>query len=374
MKRVFALLLVLILLYPAALADTVRENLGAPEHITGEFQSPSGRTHIYVDADVRIPDVVCFNTYQVTARTFTLEEAKQGADLNFGSGHYMDANTGTAELILDQQQGENGLVSSCDVLALAEEGLDPLHELTITSEKTMVAGADYYRANWFEIYHENGGRSGNPGSEDHAREIADTFVAALWPEMAYYGTDPDQSDGLRGRVQGQTGYRFYYARPVDGVFITPVFQEGAYERLLNWEASSFSLPMPYEKLYVDVDAEGILGLRYDFPIESPILEEENVPVLSFAEIWRIFGVISPMTIMNYEQYAAAVNNALYIDRIELGYMAVQRKDKPARYQLIPVWDFFGKRTIKDETYDQFNNALLTINSIDGTVIDRNYGY
>ena len=161
---------------------------------------------------------------------------------------------------------------------------------------------------------------------------------------------------------------------MDGVFITPVFQEGAYERMLNWEASSFSLPMPYEKLYVDVDAEGIWGLRYDFPIESPILEEENVAVLSFAEIWRIFGVISPMTIMNYEQYAAAVNNALYIDRIELGYMAVQRKDQPARYQLIPVWDFFGKRTIKDETYDQFNNALLTINAIDGTVIDRNYGY
>ena len=326
MKRMLAFLLALILLYPAALADTVRENLGAPEHITGEFQSPSGRTHIYVDADVRIPDVVCFNTYQVTARTFTLEEAKQGADLHFGSGHYMDANTGTAELILDQQQGENGLVSGCDVLALAEEGLDPLHELTITSEKTMVAGADYYRANWFEIYYENGGRSGNPGSEDHAREIADAFVAALWPEMAYYGTDPDQSDGLRGRVQGQTGYRFYYARPVDGVFITPVFQEGAYERLLNWEASSFSLPMPYEKLYVDVDAEGIFGLRYEFPIESPILDEESVPLLSFDEIWQIFGMISPMTIMSYEKNEAAGNNALYIDRIELGYMTNSKED------------------------------------------------
>ena len=374
MKRILTLVLLLVFLCPAALAETVRENVNAPEHITGEFQSPSGRTHIYVDADVLIPDAPCLSTYQVTARTFTLEEAKQGADLYFGPGNYMDANSGTDELILDQQQGENGLVVGCDVLAIAEEEVDPLHELLITSEKSLVAGADYYRWNRFEIYHENGGRSGNPGSEDQAREIADAFVAALWPDMAYYGTDPDQSDGLENRVQGQTGYRFYYARPVHGVFITPVFQEGAHERYLGLEGSVYSLPMPYEKLYVDVDAEGIFGLRYENPIESPILDEESVPLLSFDEIRQIFGMISPMTIMSYEKYEAAGNNALYIDRIELGYMTVQRKDQPARYQLIPVWDFFGQRTISDETYDQFNNALLTINAIDGTIIDRNYGY
>ena len=120
--------------------------------------------------------------------------------------------------------------------------------------------------------------------------------------------------------------------------------------------------------------EGIFGLRYENPIESPILDEESVPLLSFDEIRQIFGMISPMTIMSYEKYEAAGNNALYIDRIELGYMTVQRKDQPARYQLIPVWDFFGQRIISDETYDQFNNALLTINAIDGTIIDRNYGY
>ena len=87
MKRILMLVLLLVFLCPDALAETVRENVNAPEHITGEFQSPSGRTHIYVDADVLIPDAPCLSTYQVTARTFTLEEAKQGADLYFGPGN-----------------------------------------------------------------------------------------------------------------------------------------------------------------------------------------------------------------------------------------------------------------------------------------------
>ena len=72
MKRILMLVLLLVFLCPDALAETVRENVNAPEHITGEFQSPSGRTHIYVDADVLIPDAPCLSTYQVTARTFTL--------------------------------------------------------------------------------------------------------------------------------------------------------------------------------------------------------------------------------------------------------------------------------------------------------------
>ena len=49
-------------------------------------------------------------------------------------------------------------------------------------------------------------------------------------------------------------------------------------------------------------------------------------------------------------------------------------DEPAHYQLIPVWDFFGRRILNDQVYDQYNNALLTINAMDGTVIDRQYGY
>lgn len=53
---------------------------------------------------------------------------------------------------------------------------------------------------------------------------------------------------------------------------------------------------------------------------------------------------------------------------------VQMKDNPNRYQLVPVWDFIGSRTIGQEYCNETNDSLLTINAIDGTVIDRDYGY
>ena len=379
MKRFFSLLLVLLLLGSAAFGDTVREQIGAPEHAEGEFQSPSGKTHVYVDADVLIPDVEMLNTYSVQARTFTREEAEKGVLLHFGPGQYMDCNSCTTELLFDHSGNVNtweGYNYGCYVIALDADGVeDGFHSLSVNYVKTLVAGAEYYRGNWFWIYNEHGGQSGNWGSIDDARAVADAFVGEMWPYMVYYGTDPNMSEGLKGRISGQTGYRFYYVRPVDGVLVTPVHQEGAYDRYQNGEGNtSFSLPMPYEKLYVDVDADGIFGLRYDYPIDDPVLETENAALLPFSDIWGILKSIAPLTIMSNEKYEALRVNDLHIERIELGYMCVQKKDQPAQYQLVPVWDFFGRKIINDDVYDMYNYSLVTINAMDGTVIDRTYGY
>ena len=71
-------------------------------------------------------------------------------------------------------------------------------------------------------------------------------------------------------------------------------------------------------------------------------------------------------------------------------MRIKEKDKDS-YLLIPVWDFFGSCTDKypddyedvmqiglddnnEITYKEFARSLLTINAIDGSVIDRGLGY
>ena len=49
-------------------------------------------------------------------------------------------------------------------------------------------------------------------------------------------------------------------------------------------------------------------------------------------------------------------------------------------KLIPVWDFFGSRDIYQDggtepyTEDQANMSFLTVNAMDGTIIERNRGY
>jgi hypothetical protein len=93
-----------------------------------------------------------------------------------------------------------------------------------------------------------------------------------------------------------------------------------------------------------------------------------------------------------------VSNKLDIDTAALGYFCTTVKDKPGEYRLIPVWDFSGTETGKSdvektlqhfdkkdwdtvrkqiETEDQphrSETSLLTMNAIDGSIIDRSVGY
>ena len=63
-------------------------------------------------------------------------------------------------------------------------------------------------------------------------------------------------------------------------------------------------------------------------------------------------------------------------RQELGYGRINVKDEPTRYELVPVWHVFGyENSSRDERSDKSNHScLLMINAIDGTIIDRDYGY
>ena len=76
MKRLFVIALVCALLYPVALADTIREQVSAPEHVTGEWYSNTGLTHIIVDAQVIVPDVNSISVYTVEGRDTTDMDAR----------------------------------------------------------------------------------------------------------------------------------------------------------------------------------------------------------------------------------------------------------------------------------------------------------
>ena len=68
-----------------------------------------------------------------------------------------------------------------------------------------------------------------------------------------------------------------------------------------------------------------------------------------------------------------------VDRIVFGYTRLDFKDDMYRYKLVPVWDFFGtyyhyrdgELTV---SHTEDYNSLLTINAMDGTVIDRRFGF
>lgn len=127
----------------------------------------------------------------------------------------------------------------------------------------------------------------------------------------------------------------------------------------------------------------------------------NVPLLPFEEIKGIFD--RQIILRNQWGYPeeSVISRRLIIDHVELSYMKVRKPNDDKEFIYLPVWDFHGKLMAKygddyptgtegfnilDENNEhvEIGNmeelasanylSFLTINAIDGSIIDRNMGY
>ena len=138
-----------------------------------------------------------------------------------------------------------------------------------------------------------------------------------------------------------------------------------------------------------------MHLQWQAP--SVLKEElnENVSMLPFEDMMEIFAQQFENNYAHVSEYGAEyiTKREYTIDRIALNYMTVARRNSD-EYLVVPVWDFFSSAvyTYSDdymtEVYDHYildennqrivdygdNFSFLTINAIDGTVIDRALGY
>lgn len=145
------------------------------------------------------------------------------------------------------------------------------------------------------------------------------------------------------------------------------------------------------KLVVNTDASveipevekisAIESMTYSNPYTIGNIKTENLNLLSFSEIMKIYEKMMLVTNADNMQYE---NSRVYnIDRIVLGYARIYEPSTDAHTGiLIPVWDFFGSMTSESEyngetesnTSKDPNESFLTINAVDGSIIDRNLGY
>ncbi|MDR0963587.1 MAG: DUF6034 family protein, partial [Clostridium sp.] len=118
-----------------------------------------------------------------------------------------------------------------------------------------------------------------------------------------------------------------------------------------------------------------------YTVKEIVFEESSM--LPFGEIQSIFeqmiGVVHDGW-DNDENYSFEVK----ITEARLGLMRVTEQDVGESGLIIPVWDFFGTVTLKgkpgkpnpsegtDNSYQY--TSLLTINAIDGSIIDRELGH
>ena len=90
-----------------------------------------------------------------------------------------------------------------------------------------------------------------------------------------------------------------------------------------------------------------------------------------------------MIVTNADNLTYENSRVFNIDCIVLGYARIYEPSTDAHTGLlVPVWDFFGSRKIDSEydgeTYSDTTDwptwSFLTINAVDGSIIDRSLGY
>ena len=180
-----------------------------------------------------------------------------------------------------------------------------------------------------------------------------------------------------GVAQGRHAYSLEYVRQVNGVPIT--YSEFGIETgsLVETDDGGYAAQWPYERVHFIIDDTGIDEFIWESPYDLAETVTEHSAIMSFNKIQSVFERMMPIT----NAYTGNQGTKITFDitRVQFGLMRITEKDSTDTALLIPVWDFFGTYTVDDGTgklsvNKDINTSRLTINAIDGSVVDRGLGY
>ncbi len=191
-----------------------------------------------------------------------------------------------------------------------------------------------------------------------------------------------------------TGYELHFVRTVQGlplstVKISAFFPEGNREHSVFWDATateSGEQAWYMESIWMEVSTKGIVSFEWGNPYEEPELVTGQAELLDFETISQIFEKMimvqnSKWTEINRKNGFDVIND-LHVDSVNFTLMRIREKGNLSQGTIVPVWDFWGteKAHAADEAHKDIvyggtrYKPLLTINALDGSVIDRELGY
>lgn len=159
--------------------------------------------------------------------------------------------------------------------------------------------------------------------------------------------------------KGGTSYDGYYikfTRNVNGISETNDVYDGTIDKE---EITDY--PYPYESMNFAVTDDGIINFNWDSPMKQTETTAENVALLPYSDIEKIFKDHAVV------KYASATDSlTINISEIRFGLMRVKDKDNKDEFTMVPAWDYIG------DLYGR--TTIMTINAIDGSILNRSYGY
>lgn len=186
-------------------------------------------------------------------------------------------------------------------------------------------------------------------------------------------------------------YSLFFMRKIGDVpwtYTTTMYSLGInHGNLEKMEENQYRESWTDESIVITVDDSGVSSLEYNAPTKINGVLAENSELLDFETIKSKF-IEQIGRIYQPAPDEGIIKREFHINEIRLGYAKVARQDTMDEYLLVPAWDFFGSdRTFfstdfVDSNFDEYNSyreeifkqSYLTINAIDGSIINRGYGY
>ena len=171
----------------------------------------------------------------------------------------------------------------------------------------------------------------------------------------------------------KAGYRkvyiLRYMRYEEGAFVT-FDATGKHEE--GWNGDDYvKKDWPVECVEIRVNDSGIVGFDYNVPLEVTETVVDKANLKSFDEIKDTFEKMVMITNAKTDSELDS-GVTVQINRVVLGYARISEADSYDTGLLVPVWDFEGKVT--DEYGLEYAGSVMTINAIDGSIVDRSLGY
>ena len=183
-----------------------------------------------------------------------------------------------------------------------------------------------------------------------------------------WGYIPDDKLFAEGREHDGTGssYTLAYTRVIDGAALLPCY--GALMNTSSFRDDLFVPAVGYEQVLLAINREGQVTT---FIWSSPYLISDERTEQNLLPFENILAVARQTLPLKYQVKEVQGDIHLLVYRIALGYMAVLQRDT-LKFALTPVWNFYGHDVPEDIRVGC--RPLLTVNAVDGTVVDLEYGY
>ncbi len=176
---------------------------------------------------------------------------------------------------------------------------------------------------------------------------------------------------------GEEGVLLEYVRQVNGLPLTKT----------NFDADASESGAPdigvwhNEQIEIYVLGDRVVYFWWENPYEVTDIQSAGT-LMDFRDIQDIFGKM--IFVKNNEWLGVNQANGTddyheyQIDKLQLTLMRIRPRDNVMEGTIVPVWDFWGTHHWYEETGEEIGEpdygVQLTINALDGTLVDREIGY